>query len=103
MFGLNLVLYEESRFDRARQSTGWLAEALRHHLVGVLAEIGRGEDALELMPHQRLTRRVVPMPCAERLNEAGRRCRIERIEGDDLISEKGVASADVPGSSAGGR
>ena len=39
-----------------------LGEALRHHLVGVLAEIGDGEDALELAPHQRLPRRVVTAP-----------------------------------------
>jgi hypothetical protein len=30
-----------------------LGKALRHHLVGILAEIGRRQDGLELMPHQR--------------------------------------------------
>src|SRR4029077_5378009 len=45
-----------------------LSQAFRHHFVGILAEIGNGEDTLELMAHQRLARRVVPAPHAERLD-----------------------------------
>ncbi len=39
-----------------------LSEALRDHLVGVLAEVGGSEHPLELAPHQGLTRRVVAAP-----------------------------------------
>src|SRR5215472_11546282 len=79
------------RIDPTVPGIGRSSEALRHHLVGVFAEIAGGEDSLELALHQRLARRVVPAPRAKRLNEAGGGRRIERIEGDHLVGEKPIA------------
>ena len=70
-----------------------LSKALRCHLVRVLAEIGCGENALELLPHQLLACGVVTAPHAERLDKPRRGCRIDRIESDDLVSEKHIAGA----------
>src|SRR4029077_13961230 len=56
--------------------------------VGVLAKVGRGKDALELLPHQLLACPVMPAPRAERLDEARRCCGIDRVERDDLVGEK---------------
>src|SRR4029077_20799206 len=71
-----------------------LSQALRHHPVGVLAEIGDGGAALEAALHQRLAHRVVPAPHAERLGEARRQGRVGPVEGDDLVRQKdGIGSA----------
>src|SRR5207248_11593907 len=40
----------------------FLGKALRHHLIGVLAEAGGRENAFELAAHQGLARRVVAAP-----------------------------------------
>ena len=72
--------------DAARcRADGLSRETLRRHLVGVLAERGQRQHALELAFHQYLPRRIVAPPLAEGLDQPRCHQRVERIEGDDLI------------------
>ena len=46
----------------ANAGLAWLRQALRYHLICVLAEVGGGENALQLAAHQRLACRFVAAP-----------------------------------------
>src|ERR1051326_805138 len=74
-------------------SAGCVGKTLGDHLVGVGAEAGSGEDAVELRAHEALPRRVVAPPLPERLHEARRQGRVPGIEREHLIGEEGIALA----------
>src|ERR1051325_460674 len=72
-------------------SDGCVGKTLGDHLVGVGAEAGSGEDAVELGAHEALPRRVVAPPLPQRLHEARREGRGAGIERENLVGEKGIA------------